>query len=759
MSTVIRNSFLASAIALPRGGLVNGENQFRRYKSNIRTSAVIGGVEDHRMTQILYEVGRVSHTKGRALAPLPENAIRVEAAYHTAGALAEDFVGLAKKFTNFSADFAFTSLAGVVERLGRALAAQSLYGNVDSGDIRAGRALTVNALGTYDGPVNSLTNTVFIPRLVNNSMTGDVFSVLANAVAGEGATVATDVIELDAVTRQPIVPFVDQAGIGRAIVDALRILGANMIASDQGPLFALALTRGLHKVLTVVGHTDEGGITRDILRTSGFAPPFGGIHYGLEPYAGLPALSSTAAVDVAAYVDALALTTAALVSHCDPGQTYDGRWFPAFYLGTGADDDNVRPGQNTEGDNVMGNRIRGQILSSLPTFMEAYTRALGRLFAAEGDNAVATAFACAAASQLGLDNRHLRYPSVAPWFWVEPTSLIPHDFLGSVAELEGFASHGGRDATRSKLAWEDIVQAGPGDTAFSGYHILMRSARTAWFFLHWLNNPANGLGAISVRQMDPNAIIHPGPSPVGNDEVRDRVEQGDPISQFLWVRGQSPFPAPGELINIAGTLGVFVKHLTLDDEGIPLEEHLPAFSEFMATTVTIQVGRPIGIAVGASNNPAADVRRAKTRASRELAAATARARLYGRADLGAMATLTTAPTLRARVAPTPHRDPPNNTPGGASQWQRTQPPAAPGNTDAARVASGDPRPPVPQYAPLRAPTIARPAGTQPGGGGAAIPPVAPPAGPADPAADDNRDPPVPVAPAPGAAPPNGPIQQ
>nr|WMV94328.1 capsid protein [Hymenoscyphus albidus victorivirus 1] len=758
MSTVIRNSFLASAIALPRGGTIDDDDRYRRYKSNIRTSSTIGGNEDHRMVQVLYEIGRVHSTKARALARPADGATLVEASYLTAGALSEDFVGLSKKFTNFSADFAHTSLAGIVERLARGLAAHSVFGNLNSTDLRGGRALIVNALGTYDGPVNSLTNTVFIPRLVNSALTGDVFSILANAVSGEGSSVATDLVELDAVTRQPILQFIDSGGFARAVVDALRILGSNMIASDQGPLFALALTRGIHRTLSVVGHTDEGGITRDLLRTSGFAPPFGGVHYGLEPYTGLPALASNAAQDVAVYVDTLALMSAAIVPHCDPGQTFDGRWFPSFILGTSAADDTTRPGFNLPGTSQMADRNRAQLLASFAPFAQSYVRGLGRLFAAEGDHSVATSFFCAAVSVLGSDNRHLRYPSVSPWFWIEPTSLIPHDFLGTIAETEGFASHGGRDALRTKAAWEDIVPAGPGDTAFSGYHALMRGARACWFLLHWLGNQANGLGAVSVRQLDPNAVIHPGPNDI-NPEVRDRVENGDPLSAFLWVRGQSPFPAPGEFLNIAGTLGFHVKHLTLDDEGIPTEEHLPSVTEFASTTVTIHVGRPVGIVTGASNAPDAQVRRSKTRAARELAASTTRARMFGRPDLGAMATLTTAPTLRSRVAPRPEVTPPDPTPGGAAQWARGIVGAGGGITDGLPQPDGVPRPPVPHYASLRAPQLSRPGGNQPGGGGVPVP--APPSAPGHgPDGDgDDRAPPVPVAPAPGAAPLSGPDPQ
>jgi hypothetical protein len=756
MTSVIRNSFLASVLANPRGSEINDDATYRRYKSNIRTSAVIGGNEDSRLSQVLYEVGRAVNTKGRALTRPMDGAILVEAGYPSSGALAEDFIGLAKKFTNFSANFEFTSLAGVVERLARGLAAQSVFENVTSTDLRAGRALTINALGTYDGPVSSLTNTVFIPRLVNSVMSGDVFSVLANAVAGEGSSVATDVVELDATTRQPIVAVVDSGAISQAIVEAIRILGANMIASDQGPLFALALTRGLHRVVSVVGHTDEGGITRDLLRCSGFAPPFGGIHYGLEPYAGIPAIATNNGVEQAAFVDALVLTTAALVAHCDPGQTYSGRWFPSFFMGTSKDDPTVRPGEEQEGTDAMAARNRAQLLSGVGGFADIYIRGLARLFAAEGNTGVATSFFVSACMQLGPNPRHLRYPTVTPWFWIEPTSLIPHDFLGSRAEEEGFASYGGRDAVRTKQAWEDIEPAGPGDTAFSGYHVVMRSARTAWFLLHWLNNPQNGLGAVSVRQLDPTAIIQPGPN-AANPQVRDRVENGDPLSGFLWTRGQSPFPAPGEFMNISGTMGFMVKHVTFDDEGIPTLEHVPTSSEFVHSTVTITVGRPIGIVSGRSNNPGAEVRRAKTRAGRELAASTARARLYGRADVMEMPTLTSAPTIRSRAPPVAERLEREESRGGATGWGRGAAGGGERTGPQDREPTGTPLTPVPQHNPVRYPQVPRPAGNQPGGGGRAIPPNPPQGGSSG---SDDDEPPAPVAiPAAGAAPPNGPAQQ
>nr|WCS16032.1 coat protein [Metarhizium anisopliae M5 victorivirus 1] len=752
MSEIITNTFLSGVLANSRGGFIADNNTYRRYGASVRTSSQIGGNEDARLARVFYEIGRVHATKGGALARRPEAHVAVDAAYPTTAVLAEEFVGLSKKYTNFSSTFAYSSLAGVVERIARGLAASSLYPGVDSNDLAAGQQVRVNALGTYDGPVTSLTSTVFIPRLVNSNITGDVFAVLVSAVAGEGGSIASDVVELNAVTREPILPTVAAAGFPKAAVDALRLLGTNMVACDQGPLFALALTRGIHKVVSVVGHTDEGAITRDLLRSSYFGVPFGGIHYGLEPYAGIPALATSLVGDVAAYVDALALTTAAAVAHCDPGQTYNGRWYPTSYSGTGPEDAETRPGSHLAGTQAMAERNRGQLLADLSKFVDVYVPALARIFAAGGDDRVAAAFFMSSSYLLGNNNRHLRYASVSPYYWIEPTSLLPHDAFGTRAESEGSGALATRDIDRELPAWEDIWSADSGDLSFSAYHALVRNPRSAGFFAHWLNHPANGLGAIQVRQLDPNLVVHPGGCDAA-PELRDRVEQARPWTDFLWTRGQSPFCAPGEFLNLAGTVGFMVNHYTFDADGIPTLEHVPTAREFLGCTVRLSVGRPQGIPNGASNWGDSTARRARTRATRELAASAARVRAFGRPDVAAMPVMTSAPAARdQRGQPTPARN--QEDAGGRLGWF----PAAGVDNTTTRGRRGVPVNAVPQHQPVRFPQLARQLGGQaPGGGGG---PVAPQGGapppPNPPAGDgDDHEPDVPVAPGPAAPPANG----
>ncbi|AZT88644.1 coat protein [Tolypocladium ophioglossoides totivirus 1] len=663
---------LANVLARPMHGRIVDEGTFRKYTAVLNTMTVVGSVPESSNKCITYEVGRHYGTAAEALARPPDGFPSTDASYPTSAVLAEDFTGYAKKYSNFSSRFEYTSLAGVVERIARGLAAASLYpeGDVTAGTLLAGNALVVHALGTYDGPVSAHLSTVFIPRLVDSHTSPDVFSILAHAVCGEGGSVATDILAINVANNTPMVPEVNEDGFAKACVDALRILGANFNASGAGDLFALALTRGLHATLTVVGHTDEGGISRDLLRCGAFAPPFGGIHCGLEEYVGLPALSTDSECALAGYVDALALKTAALVAHCDPGMDFGGVWYPTTFQGIDPTIPIARPGDSQDASPRVTAANRVQVVSDYGRFLRLYLPALSRLFGCAGETEAALRFQASVAAYLGAFPRHLAFASVNPYFWVEPTSLIPRDFVGSAAEAEGFAAKATRGERLQRPYFEDIAQVDAlGDTTFTSYVVKMRGARTSAFLDHWNGHPRDGLGAISVRQMDPTGVIHPGPDAT-NPQVRDRVEAGAALSSYLWTRGQSALVAPGEFLNLGRTLCFTVRHVTWDDDGLPTEEHVPAHYEFCSGTVSYSVGVPTGRAAGKLGQTRSDVRRARTKATGELQAALLRSRRHGRAAVEAVPTLTTAPAFPARESVSledrPHGPPPVHGSGGSS---------------------------------------------------------------------------------------------
>uniref|UniRef100_A0AAU8EH01 Coat protein n=1 Tax=Colletotrichum cliviicola victorivirus 1 TaxID=3230497 RepID=A0AAU8EH01_9VIRU len=743
MDAPIVSSLLAGVISAPIGGAL-ADNQYRRYRSVVNSTASIGGAPDNIGKTILYEVGSRYKTRDAAL-QLKDPSLRhnISASYPTASVLRDDFLGLAKKYTNFSASFEFSSLAPLAERIALGLAVSSVFeAGVSSQRLAAGAPFAITALGTHATPVNASVTSIFIPRLADSVTSPDTFAVLAAAAASTGAAIVTDVLALDA-NNVPIVPTVDEAGFHDAAVQALRMIGANMIASDQGPLFALAVTRGVHNALSVVGHTDEGGVMRDVLRCGDHCPPFGGIHTGLANYSALPALSTGVMQNIAAYVDTIALTTAAAVAHCDPCVVHNEAVFPTVFVGTesgGAFDD---PGDDTTGTPAMAARNRAQLLDSLPVFATDYIRALGTIFGAAGQTDAAVTFFTGSANYLNSNSRHLRYPSVAPYFWIEPTSLLPPKVFGTRAELNSFGSLAGRGATTSPPLFEGIELHSQVGEFKANYIINARSARTVPFLYHWLNNPQNGLGAIRPIQLDPQGIVHPGPSP-GGDDVADRLTSGVDWAGYLWTRGQSPFPAPSEFINTNSYMGISVTHSSFDDDGNVYIEHLPTTSEMVSSTLKISSSALIGITSGQSNAPPREVRRARTRAAVALAAVRRRARRAPESSVQEMALSFTTPSLR-RPATTP-TNPPIEESEGTSGTR--YPSDAGGSRGGPRATGAPPVPPAPQHEKFGAPRPQPASTTRPGAGGGQAPPpstaqIPPPTGPL---------PPVPTTPPPADPP-------
>ncbi|AZT88634.1 coat protein [Colletotrichum navitas totivirus 1] len=751
MDSPLITSLLTGIIAAPVAGYLT-ENQYRRYRSAVTTTTNLGGRPDPTGKTILYEVGTRYKTKEKALAVNTGLArAAIVASYPTSSVLRDDFLGLAKKYSNFSATFEYSSLAPLAERIAKGLAITSVFeGGISSSDLCAGQPLAVTALGTHATPINAAVNTVFIPRLVDSVVSPDVFAVLVAASASMGAAVVTDVLALDG-NNVPIVPTVNEEGFHDAAIHALRLIGANMISCDQGPLFALAVTRGIHQALSVVGHTDEGGITRDLLRCADHAPPFGGIHTGLVHYSALPGLSTGVIQNVAAYVDSIALVTAAAVGHCDPCVSHNDAVFPTVLLGTKAGGAFADPGDSADGDDDMARRNRGQYLDSLPSFAEIYVSSLGTIFGAAGQVDVAVRFLTAAGNYLSETPRHLKYPSVAPFFWIEPTSLLPRNAFSTRAELNGFGSLGGRDHTSVFPLFEAAEVFSQVGEFRASYVVSARSARTVPFLYHWVGNPMNGLGAVVPIQLDPQGIVHPGPDSE-RDDVEARLEKGSDWAGYLWTRGQSPFPAPSEFINTNSYMGIRVNHAAFDDDGNVILEHLPTPSEMVSGTLQLTASSLMGIPAGKSNAPPRQVARARTRAAAALAAVRRRSRRAPESSVVEMALAFTTPSLKKMTvsATVPTADP------SGEQLNNRRPSDLGPTTGGPRFEGNPPAPPAPQHEKYGAPRPVQGRAVAGGGGGVAPAPPQPSAPVASPPSSPPPTDILPVEPAPGATHPAGP---
>nr|WHM28125.1 coat protein [Ustilaginoidea virens RNA virus 7] len=639
---------LSATIAAPRSGSFGSALTYRKYGAVLSTSTQVNGVTDTSNKRILYEVGLRHKTLVGALAPTPDDVIACNTAYSTRDSTSELFNGLARKFSNFTGNFEAANLVGIVVRVARGLACDSAYPEgVSAGDLLGGRALRVHALGTYFAPVSASAETVFIPRIVDTVMSPDVFSVLCHAVCGEGGIVATDALEVNPATRAPIVPDVDAYAFAPACVDALRILGSNMAMTGQGELFALGVVKGLNDVLSVVGHTDEGGVTRDILRQCATGVPFGGIHAGLPEYTGLPALATCEGSVVAGYCDSLLLSAAALVAHCDPGVTYCGSWLPTVLTASRSGEEYKQSGETTPAAPWMSKANRGSLRRVFEPFARTYTAGLAKLFGLASEGGPAAQLLTSGLMGLGDTNRHLNYPVVAPFFWIEPTSLIPHDYLGTQVEKEGFAAACTRYAHREIPLWETATRTGRGGEHASNLLIRFRGARACGFLTHFWGHAEDGVACVRVRQVDPEGVLLPGPVPLGT--VAATVRGGCHLGELLWRRGQSPLPAPSELINLGESIGVQVRHFSLDDEGHVATNHCPSDREVVAGSVVATVSGLVGLAPGALTEVPREARRARTQAGRSLSAAVAGMARYGSPVVDDLPILLSAPALPRRA--------------------------------------------------------------------------------------------------------------
>jgi len=629
---------------------------YRRYLGAVTSTADYGVNRDTCVKTTVYEVGLRFSKVSDALAPPPPDGIRLDTSYAVAPGLADDFAGFAGKYSNFTARFTKANLAGLVERCAKGLAMASYY-DVTSTSLAGGKTVHVTSLGTTIHPVSASASAVFIPRLTDTITAPSTFAVLVAAAAGEGASVVTDIVEVDAASRAPLIPTCGSDAFAQAAVEALRILGSNMIACGEGSLFAYAVTRGIHSVLSVVGHTDEGGTMRDLLRLGSFSAPYGGIHFAAPRYVGLPALTSSEYAHVSALTDGIALASAGLVAHCDPGIYFNGQWFPTVLDGSHGTTQLALSGSGGTGS---PQRALSQLIDSTAAFSRLYIRGLGKLFGCEGESRLASEHFAGMVSSIREPPRHLSHASLCPWFWIEPTSIIPADFLSSDAEYAGAASIVGPRAERTLPAFQGALTNHDAFGASTSAAVRMPFLRSSALLMHMHGRPLNGLAHYIPRQLDPEGILHPG-ADAEVPSVADRVNGGLDIGRYLWVRGQSMFPPPGEFINTGVGMGFEARHLTVDRAGNYTLNNIPSPSHAFTTTVTFRSAPLVGLAPGRICALTKSTQRARTRGLDALRTARSRAAIFGTAESAGMPIRLSAPASIPAIAERPQPSRPSTT--------------------------------------------------------------------------------------------------
>ncbi|AIP92360.1 coat protein [Botryosphaeria dothidea victorivirus 1] len=596
VETQFRPSFLAGILLRPTGGRLAAEAGGREYASALNSTMTVRGITTTRSSVVRYHTSPTQGELRDKLDLAPEGARRLVAEYQTSGEMVAHFSNLARKYVNFSANFEASNLAGLVERISLGLSLAAWHDNVTAFSLRGGREPDIAALGATTTPVNSVADCVFIPRVVNTVITGDIFSVLVAAATGCGAAVATDMLGVND-NGVALLNDVDARRFPPAAVEALRLLGANMNDAGQGALFALALTRGLHKGTVVQSTTRGGALTRAFLIAGTFSVPFGGINPTPEPYAALPALNSSDGVAVGGYVDGLCLATAAAVAHCDPGTTIEGLWYPTTYVTPRHDAFGVA-GSVPTADPLNGASLWPQIISESGRFLGEYVSALGRLFSAEDGLGLANRAACTMAHLALVDDWGCDDATVAPYFWIEPTSILPQNWLGSAAErsMSGALVTPGGEVTLPAV--EGVQPVGDSTGPWAGYVLELSSARRNPLFIHFGGQMSEHLGTIVPRQLDVETVVHP-KLRAEQAALRDRLQASLGLDQYVHLPERMPIPSPDNFMHVGCRMGVEVVHEQFVNYRM-YPSMLPAAHEFAHSTVTLSVTKPFGVPAGAA---------------------------------------------------------------------------------------------------------------------------------------------------------------
>jgi hypothetical protein len=274
-----------------------------------------------------------------------------------------------------------------------------------------------------------------------------------------------------------------------------------------------------------------------------------------------------------ACVDSILLTSAAAVAISDPCVLIDGRQYPTIY--------------STDNNGLTGKTdLARAIALDCGKFIDTYLTILTRIFGVSMNTAKAANFMSASfSSRLAHGDRHLGNQSVAPYYWIEPTTILPRGF-GTVAEEAGYGSLSTVGHMTTLDALPDMrmaVQNGP--MSLIGY--THRTARTVPLLLYLQGHALDGLANIRPMNFVAEKFALKGGLHTGTESRANNQDMG----YYLWGRGQSGILAPAEATYIGDVMGVAIKHFDMDDRFQITPKHMYSCGELKSATISITPSR------------------------------------------------------------------------------------------------------------------------------------------------------------------------
>lgn len=616
---------LASVVFRTTGVPLRNNDEFTRYSSTLISNTEMRGEKKERHHIIGYQIGRRRDTTLVPYTVEDENISSMDQRIQLSEAWTHELQTAVTKEMNVSPSFRCADLSGVVYRLSAALATYTLTGDITRQDLAGGQELRVSALRTMTEAM-PVVGTVFVPRNANLLDSPAAFSALVYAINGAGSAVVTDRVQVDA-NNAVMIPHYNGHSLAMGILTALRILFSMYKSAGAGCIAGLAYTIGIHSVGSVVSASDEGGYMRDVLRMCQYGRPYGGIYAeALRGYTHFPVFSKGDMAAAQTLVDGSLLKTAGLTALCDPLTDISGRKYPTlFATGDIAPEGAITAPYEGDDADLRSQSIRSEIASTCRRFCDRYVTGLGEMVVGDtGGQAVAsdalTHMFNMAASSAG--NRHTCFDVVAPYYWIEPTSLFQKKDSGP-ATREG---HGLMCGTfeRSESDAYPKARITVNDSSELGVAFEYRSVRTTPGLVHMYLTRGDGLAHVSPYQFRSERMALVGGGHVGADapggNVAETRAMGRSFASYFWRHGFTMLPSPAEALYLGAEIGAKFELRT----GSWLQSRetdvvLPT-TDSGVNTVVYTTRPPSSAGVGGIRDHGTNVRRARNRAVMSLEA-------------------------------------------------------------------------------------------------------------------------------------------
>lgn len=440
----------------------------------------------------------------------------------------------------------------VLRRLGQALVyyTSGLCGNPDATWLLGGEDLNlleVRQEGTAYGQ-----HGVFVPLHAGDDRDIHVAAVLLYAARGCGANVyTTEVYAQNGVWAQRLPTGFD---LVTAVYRAAHCLVGVSAQNGDGANAIGHLVSGMHDVASVVGQTDEGGISRDILRNMPKSRPYGMIctrdAYTLPVFPSPHIRIGGTPSDFISLVDSFLLASAAVIAVCDPGCGRNGDVPTTSWVDCrqAIGDTPAQPGLAGDWHDHEGALLRTSY-SVGRSWVERLAAGVG-IMVSDGDRfGAAFQSGCVMTFMSEGANRHLANAVVHPWFWIEPTPLIRHTDDRVKASRVCKIVAGSRSSPEKVPLFAPRVAEREGSGFMRACFRWHKPRDTGWHYLYSGNaHRLDGSGAMTVIHSQGTRVaadVTPLEESVTSPGVAVGEQAANTLAAFSWVLGTSGVPPPG----------------------------------------------------------------------------------------------------------------------------------------------------------------------------------------------------------------------